>query len=72
MLIYSVAFRDLRRPLPVAIHPREDHGLDDAPHRVGNRADIEDEKGAHLHVKVLSRTGPAWDVEISFTPAPQD
>ena len=72
MLIYSVDSGIDGGHSPVAIHPREGHGLDDAPHRVGNRADIEDEKGAHLRVTVLGRTGPAWDVEISFTPAPQD
>jgi hypothetical protein len=70
VLIYSVDSGIDGGDSPVAVHPREGHGLDDAPHRVGNVADIEDEKGAHLRVTVLGRTGPAWDVEISFTPAP--
>ena len=72
VLIYSVDSGIDGGDSPVAVHPREGHGLDDAPHRVGNVADIEDEKGAHLRVTVLGRTGPAWDVEISFTPAPQN
>jgi hypothetical protein len=51
---------------PVAVRPREGQGPDDAPHRVGDVADIEDDNGARLRVTVLGRTGPAWDVEIQF------
>jgi hypothetical protein len=71
VLIYSVDSGIDGGHSPVAVHPREGYGLDDAPHRLGNVADIKDEEGAHLRVTVLGRTGPAWDVEISFTPAPQ-
>ena len=70
VLIYSLDPGIDGGDFPVVVHPREGHGLDDAPHRVGNVADIE--KGAHLRVTVLGRTGPAWDVEISFTPAPRN
>ena len=72
VLIYSVDSGIDGGRSPVAVHPREGAGLDDAPHRVGNVAVIEDEKGAHFRVTVLGRTGLAWDVEISFTPAPQN
>ena len=72
VLIYSVDSGIDGGHSPVAVHPREGQGLDDAPHRVRDVADIQDDKGAHLRVTVLGRTGPAWDVEISFTPAPQD
>jgi hypothetical protein len=72
VLIYSVDSGIDGGHSPVAVHPREGAGLDDAPHRVGNVAVIEDEKGAHFRVTVLGRTGLAWDVEISFTPAPQN
>jgi M6 family metalloprotease-like protein len=75
VLIYSVDSGIDGGKSPVAVHPRKVHGLvpglDDAPHRVGNVADIKDKKGAHLRVQVLGRTEAAWDVEISFTPAPQ-
>jgi M6 family metalloprotease-like protein len=72
VLIYSVDSGIDGGDSPVAVHPPEGHELDDAPHRVGNVADIEDEEGAHLRVTVLGQTGPAWDVEINFTPAPQN
>ena len=71
VLIYSVDSWINGGDSPVVVHTRKGH-LDDAPHRVGDVADIEDEDGARLRVKVLGRTGPAWDVEITFTPAPQD
>jgi hypothetical protein len=72
VLIYSVDSGINGGDSPVAVHPRQGHELNDAPHRVGNVADIQDKKGAHLRVTVLGRTGPAWDVEISFTPAPEN
>lgn len=69
VLVYSVDAGIDGGKSPVVIHPRDGHGLEDAPYRVGDVADIEDERGARLRVKVLGRSGPAWDVEISFTPA---
>ena len=72
VLIYSVDSGIDGGHSPIVVHPRAGGGLDDAPHRIGNVAVIEDEKGTHFRVTVLGRTGPAWDVEISFTPAPQN
>jgi hypothetical protein len=70
VLVCSVDSGIKRGDSRVVVHTRKGH-LDDAPHCVGDVADIEDEDGARLRVKVLGRTGPTWDVEITFTPAPQ-
>jgi M6 family metalloprotease-like protein len=72
VLVYTVDSGIRGGHSPVVIHPPGGYGLTDAPLRVRDVADIEGENGAHLRVTVLGRSGPAWEVEISFTPAPQE